>query len=52
MALRSKGLNMISLVVVSFNESLLPVNHWTKCFNSLLMADSVVPSSLFENVKD
>ena len=37
-------LYMITSVLVSFNESLLPLKHWTKCFNSLLMTDSIVPS--------
>ena len=42
---------MISSVLVSFSESLLPLSHWTKCFNSLLMTDSIVPSSLLENIR-
>ena len=44
-------LNMISSVLVSVNESLLPLNHWTLCFNSLLMTDSVVPSFLVEHIR-
>ena len=42
---------MISVILVLFNESLLHLNHWTKCFNSLLMTDSIVLISfLLENI--
>ena len=44
-------LNMMSSVLVSVNGSLLPLNHWTKCFNLLLMTDSLVPSFLLENIR-
>ena len=42
---------MINSVLVEFNQSLLPLNHWTKYFNSLLMTDSKVPSCLLENIR-
>ena len=44
-------LTMTSSVLVSFNESLLPPNHWIKCINSLLTTDSIVPSFLLENIR-
>ena len=42
---------MANLDLVSFNESLLPLNHWTKCFNSQLIIDSIVPNFLHENIR-
>ena len=42
---------MVNSVLISFNESLFPLNHWTKCFNSVLMIDSVVRSFLRGNIR-
>ena len=39
-------LNMMSSVLVSLKDNLLLCNHWTKSFNSWLIADSIVPSFL------
>ena len=39
-----KDLNVMSSVLVSFKDSLLLRNHWTKSFYSWLITDSIVPS--------
>ena len=41
--------DMISSVLIL--EGLLPLNHWHKCLNSLLMTDSIVLSFLLENIR-
>ena len=41
-----RALNMMGSVLVSLQDKLLFPNHWTKSFNSLLMTDLIVQSSL------
>ena len=43
--------NMISLFLASFIENLVSLKHWTKCFNSLMIIDSLVPSFLTGNIR-
>ena len=40
---------MVSLVLVSFNKSLVSLDHGAKWFNPLLMIESAVPSFLLGN---
>ena len=42
---------MISSFLVSFIENLLSLNYWSKCFNSLVMLDYIVPNFLLGYIK-